>query len=265
MKCVSIQGNVLFIILIAVSLFAALSYSVVGGSRSGSNFLGKDKAKIDKAEIDIYSAQINMGLNRLKLINGCSTVDYTPPELQGGGDKTCHLYHPEGGGVAYRDLGLGVGCDLLALSEGEICNGVIFVGNAHGRRIYTSQSDVAPSNWNNGTASGLTGINSTTDGMQNTNDMLALNDAQYEAAINCRALGEKWYLPTIDELNLLYVKKDTGALDGSFTAECSSNGCYYFTSIEASARDAHVQRFGDGNQRVIQKVGPRYVRCVRRD
>ena len=45
------EGNVLFLILIAVVLFAALSYAVTSSTRSGGGSVSKDKAKSYAAAI----------------------------------------------------------------------------------------------------------------------------------------------------------------------------------------------------------------------
>ena len=88
------KGNVLFLILIAVVLFGALSYAVTNSMRTGSSTTEKEQAKLDQAEIDSYTAALNQGKMRLELINGCKTIDYTPPADQEAGDKSCHPGNP---------------------------------------------------------------------------------------------------------------------------------------------------------------------------
>lgn len=65
------SGNVLFLILIAVALFAALSYAVTK-STSGGGGIGKEKANLAASEILQYSSQVSMAVQRLMLIRGCT-------------------------------------------------------------------------------------------------------------------------------------------------------------------------------------------------
>ena len=64
----------------------------------------------------------------------------------------------------------------------------------------------------------------------------------------------KWRLPTKDELNLLYLKKD---IVGGFA------NYFYWSGSEYSANLAWVQFFNDGSQGSDGKNYTFYVRCVR--
>jgi hypothetical protein len=111
------SGNILFLILIAVALFAALSYAITGSSRSGGDSISKDKAKISAAEIVQYGTQLEQAVNRLKLINTCSDTQLSFERAPFDGSDTaylntnappnfkCHVFHPAGGGVAYKEYG----------------------------------------------------------------------------------------------------------------------------------------------------------------
>ena len=262
------RGNVLFLILIAVSLFAALSYAVTRMGRTPGSTIEDEKAKLSQAQIDVYMAQINQGTNRLKLINKCKTIDYTPPADQGAEDKTCHMFHPYGGGVAYRDFGLDAcalqGIDLTALAIGESACGVVYAGTSGGNRLYTTAADQGQISWNNGTGNWtVTGTTSTSDGLANTNTLVALADvgAPYNAANACRALGAEWYLPSQAELNVLYTNR---AAIGGFNLSGSFPAGRYWSSSENGSIGARSQRFSDGNQNANGKSYGLSVRCVRR-
>jgi hypothetical protein len=110
MKATS-SGNVLFLILIAVALFAALSYAVTGMSRTGDNSLSKDKAKIAASQIIQYATEIENGINRMLVINGAKNyaldLKHSSTVYQGTTSCTktsCQLFQPEGGGVSGRLL-----------------------------------------------------------------------------------------------------------------------------------------------------------------
>jgi hypothetical protein len=115
------KGNILFLILIAVALFAALSYAVTGSSRSGGHTISKDKAKIAAAEIVQYATQLEQAVTRLRVINKCTAnqisfdlhqntmktsggSDYNLNNPYAPSDFSCHVFRPEGGGVAPRLL-----------------------------------------------------------------------------------------------------------------------------------------------------------------
>ncbi len=65
------SGNVLFLILIAVALFAALAYAVTSTSNSGVKNSQKEKDQTYIAQLLQYATSLQTGVQRLKLINGC--------------------------------------------------------------------------------------------------------------------------------------------------------------------------------------------------
>lgn len=257
------SGNVLFLILIAVALFAALSYAVTSTGRTNDGGLQTEKQKISKAELDSYTASLNQGKMRLRLINRCSTIDYTRPEDWAPGDKTCHMFHPEGGGVVYRDFGYGVGCDLPSMELGENCNGLVYAGEANGSRIYTTASDQGTYTWNNGTTNFTpAGTASKNGGPSLTDTLVSLEDAgaPYEAAEACRAIGSEWYLPDWDELTMMAGNR---LVIGGFTT-----GAYWSASeFGADTDQARPQRFNGSpwGDPAFPKDTSISVRCVRRD
>lgn len=99
------KGNALFLILIAVALFAALSYAITSSSRGGGN-IEKEQAMIDEGLNENCTANIERGQNVLKLLNGCSN-DEISYEIAGGvnsnplapPDKSCHMFDNAGAGA----------------------------------------------------------------------------------------------------------------------------------------------------------------------
>lgn len=109
------NGNVLFLILIAIFLFAALSYAVTSSSRGGGTSISKDKARANAAAIIQYGTVLRSAVMRMKLSNGCAddTMDFSNNIYQQNdsgltnsansnapADKRCHVFEPEGGGIA---------------------------------------------------------------------------------------------------------------------------------------------------------------------
>lgn len=70
------QGNTLFLILIAVVLFAALSYAISSSSRGGGD-ISKEAASISAAAIMQFPAAVEMGIFRMRL-NGIIPEDKLP-------------------------------------------------------------------------------------------------------------------------------------------------------------------------------------------
>lgn len=110
------SGNVLFLILIAVVLFAALSYAVTSSTGSGGNKdTSEDKAKLYVAEITQYASAVRTAITWLTATSKCdvielsfegppfdgSDVDYVNPNSPN--DFSCHIFHPDGGGVSFRN------------------------------------------------------------------------------------------------------------------------------------------------------------------
>lgn len=100
------SGSVLFLILIAVALFAALSYAVSQSSRSSGPSIKQEKETLQTAVTDDCTASVDTAMMRLKMVKGCDPTQISY-ELPGGGnanpqaptDKRCHLFNTNGGGI----------------------------------------------------------------------------------------------------------------------------------------------------------------------
>ena len=111
-------GNALFLILIAVALFAALSYAITRSGRSGSTSIDKEKASLYAAQITATSTRIFDGVQRMVLMGtslnsikagtGASGSEAGVGSMNGDPDfcttGTDCLFAPEGGGVSLPDL-----------------------------------------------------------------------------------------------------------------------------------------------------------------
>lgn len=98
------SGNVLFLILIAVALFAALSYAVTQSTRSGGGDATSETNLVNSAQLTQYPAGIRTSMVRM-IIGGQSaeSLRFNPPSDFGNcGDNERCVFHPQGGGATYQ-------------------------------------------------------------------------------------------------------------------------------------------------------------------
>lgn len=96
------KGNVLFLILIAVALFAALSYVVTQSTRSGGGSTEKEKNILNSAGMTQYSTTLRTALMRVVL--GGVGIEYARFNVPGsfGTSTQAEVFHPNGGGAGYQ-------------------------------------------------------------------------------------------------------------------------------------------------------------------
>ncbi len=95
------SGNVLFLILIAVALFAALSYAVTQSTRSGGGDASSEASVISGAEVTQYPAGIRTAVVRMIIAgNDVSALRFNSPSGFGG-NLSVEVFSPSGGGVPY--------------------------------------------------------------------------------------------------------------------------------------------------------------------
>lgn len=107
------QGNVLFIILIAVALFAALSYAVSNSFRGGTSTISSEQARVAAGDLLRSMESIKQGYQYLWVQEGCSIDEISL--IQSGmsigaedfdasspkSDETCDVFEPLGAGISY--------------------------------------------------------------------------------------------------------------------------------------------------------------------
>lgn len=110
-KIVSNQdGNVLFLILIAVVLFAALSYAVTQSTRSGGGGASQETSLISSANVTQYPASIRTAILRMIVSNNtdADVLAFDPPtdfatfcDVSAANASVC-VFHPDGGAALYN-------------------------------------------------------------------------------------------------------------------------------------------------------------------
>lgn len=105
------SGNVLFLILIAAALFAALSYVIVNSTRSGSGSIDKENSKLAAAEILNYVTAVQSAVQIITQRKQCSLdkLSFDNPFDSGAHTNPnapltheCDVFRPEGGSVPFK-------------------------------------------------------------------------------------------------------------------------------------------------------------------
>lgn len=102
------SGNILFLILIAVALFAALSFVVSDMMRGGSTAtISDEKASAYVSEILDYGRTLRQAVQNVS-INGCDNTDISFSNIIVSGyahspvvDDSCKIFAPDGGAMTY--------------------------------------------------------------------------------------------------------------------------------------------------------------------
>lgn len=278
LKKVTVSGNVLFLILIAVALFGALSFVVTYTTNSSPGKIENEQQKLDQAVLNNCEADVNLALLRLENVFDCSgaEINYELPDGSNANvsapvDDHCNVFHPLYGGAVPCGSYLDTICDLTTLNIGEDCDSIIYAGDDMGYRLYTSTADHSSGiSWHNGVAFNIgTGVSSVSDGEGNT-DLLTADPvisvnagAPYLAAQLCRSYGDEWYLPAQNELEVLYTNR---TLIGGFDESGAYPPGFYWTSTEYDNGDAMFKVFDAGGMSFhYGKSAVFSVRCVRKD
>lgn len=99
------SGNILFLILIAVALFAALSYAVSESSGVG-NVNTNESTMVLASQITQFPVSVNAGV--MRMIIGQTDLDAlefnTPSDFATLTNDTIGVFHPAGGNVTYASI-----------------------------------------------------------------------------------------------------------------------------------------------------------------
>ncbi len=106
------SGNALFLILIAVALFAALSYAVTQSGRGGGS-IDREQEQIVASQIAQHISEVQYAIQKMQLMSGCTPTDLSFESTEwthSNYDPTvpastaCQIYHPNGGGVTFQEI-----------------------------------------------------------------------------------------------------------------------------------------------------------------
>lgn len=104
------SGNVLFYILIAISLIAALSYAIMHGNRGGTQSLNQERVQLTATQILEYADVLGNASAQLRL-RGCRDTELrftggpagTYTNANAPSDSTCDIFNTAGGGVNFQE------------------------------------------------------------------------------------------------------------------------------------------------------------------
>lgn len=102
------SGNVMFYILIAIALLAALSFAISQGSRGGADGLTGEHERLLASEILEYSDTVKKSVQILRLRGiGFDQLDFDAPALAGHNNAACTgddcmIFNLSGGGAVYK-------------------------------------------------------------------------------------------------------------------------------------------------------------------
>lgn len=258
------SGNAVVFLLLAIALFAALAYSFMRGSQTGTGNFEKQQGSLNSSEYKACLNAVEMADVRLQQ-RGCAGLVSRSPDGSNSKpgaptDGSCSIFHANGGKLTPCVQPECSASRLNALAIGASCEGLIYAGTSGGNRIYTMSTDVGNYTWSSGTFASNTGATSNTDGLANTNILVNLANATapYNAAVACRSLGPKWYLPARDELLALSSNSGTGELAGTI-----GQWTRYWSSTDWPTSQALALENNAAN--AYGKSSSYAVRCVRRN
>ena len=103
-------GNVLFIILLVVGLFAALSYTITQSDRGGGN-IDKAQAQVVANEVIAYASSISAAVEQIRQEGfGENDIKFSHPLLSNtygtyDAAPAAEVFNPRGGGVTFQLAG----------------------------------------------------------------------------------------------------------------------------------------------------------------
>lgn len=143
------------------------------------------------------------------------------------------------------------------MCAGGIYDGLYFVGWISGNAIYASPAD-EPGTYRAKTSDTVTpNTFSANDGMANTDAMELEGLPAHPAAHTCRQKGDDWYLPSFDELRLLYELAPGLAFSAAHR--------YWSSTGHGNGNTQWTKSFLTGTEYAgTSKTSDLRVRCVRR-
>lgn len=229
------SGNVLFLILIAVALFAALSYAVTSSSRSGGGDANDESALVRSAQITQYPSSVRTSMIRMMVSGSIDPTDmqFTRPEDFQAECVTTNtvancVFHPQGGAATLTNV-------PAELMEGDVAGEWYFSANYEIVNIGTS---AASSNAGNDVIAFLPGI---TDGLcARINQELGISGdtvsaADWDVTPDAQQMDDENYWATVTTEIDIIGDSDTAGLAGQAfgcLTDSADENIYYHVLLE---------------------------------
>lgn len=263
-------GSAIFILFVAVALFAGVGYAFLQSSRTSVGWFQTERTKAGQTAFADCQLVVAAATKRLQL-RGCGNLisnqtDGSNPNPGAPVDGSCSVYHPNGGG-AKNCMGIPTGAADVCQgspSIGTVCaDGTIYAGITPDGNIpmYAAPYD-QPGTYAWGTSGTLRGVNNVNTGEANTATLAAFGAAAHPAAYACATLTaqgyDDWYLPAHNEIQNFWNS-------GNFLPNMIVNE--YWASREVNSTNANrMSGWGapPGTAGSRSKSVTLYVRCVRK-
>ncbi len=271
------NGSAIVMLFIAVALFGMIGYAFLQESRSNIDMIESEADKGKSYQYQDCSNAMAMATKRLDM-RGCGDLislakDGSNTKPGAPTDGSCSVFHPKGGGIKPCTVDPESQCETKStLVIGDVCGSMVYAGLSPdgNKRMFATLCDGGMI-WNGSACTGSQALvqwgyhfqnkeTSMVDGDGNTAD-LPLSPAA--TACTARADGgfTDWYLPSRDELNVLYINR---AAIKNFT---EGDWIFYWSSSTGDRLEkAFSQRFTNGYQEYGGfRNSTRPYRCVRKN
>lgn len=148
---------------------------------------------------------------------------------------------------------------LASPEVGAVCwDGGVFMGPFGGRELVMAPEDTSASIAYSPVTVDVPEAYDETDGLANTDELLAVSGGDYPAAFACRELGPSWFMPSLGELSALQLNKDLVPMEFVL-----ASGDYWSSTMSGASSAWSVDMAGGTVSSARPKSQMLNLRCIR--